>query len=144
MTNERLFPQEILVEQLNAIGEGCMINHVGIEITEIGPDFLKARMPVDQRTQQPMGLLHGGANVVLSETLGSYASNLLVDIGKFAVVGLEVNANHIRSAKNGFVYGKVTPIHIGRKTHVWNTEITNEEGKLVSVSRLTVAIIANT
>ncbi len=118
-----------------------MIGHLGIEITDIGDDFLIAKMPVDHRTKQPMGLLHGGANVALAESLGSYASTLLIDLAKQGVVGLEINANHIRSAREGYVYGKVTPIHVGRKTHVWSIEITNEEGKLVSISRLTVAII---
>lgn len=139
--SERLFPEGIKIEQLNSIGEGCMIGHLGIEITELGGDYIIAKMPVDHRTKQPMGLLHGGANVALAESLGSYASTLLVDMTKQAVVGLEINANHVRSAREGFVYGKVSPIHTGRKTHVWNIEITNEEGKLVSISRLTVAII---
>lgn len=141
MNQKRLFPDEIQLDQVNQIGEGCMISHLGIEVIEIGDDYMIAKMPVDERTKQPMGLLHGGANAVLSETLGSYASTFIVDINKLAVVGLEINANHIRSAKSGFVYGKVTPIHIGKKTHVWNTEVTREDGKLISVSRLTVAII---
>ncbi len=139
--SKKIFPEGVLVEQLNAVGEGCMIGHLGIEITDIGGDFLIAKMPVDHRTKQPMGLLHGGANVALAESLGSYASTLLIDLTKQGVVGLEINANHIRSAREGFVYGKVTPIHVGRKTHVWSIEITNEENKLVSISRLTVAII---
>ncbi len=141
--SKRLFPEGVLIEQLNAVGEGCMIGHLGIEITEIGSDFLIAKMPVDHRTKQPMGLLHGGANVALAESLGSFASTLLIDLTKHGVVGLEINANHIRSAREGFVYGKVTPIHVGRKTHVWNIEITNEEEKLVCISRLTVALIEN-
>ncbi|MEQ9231944.1 MAG: hotdog fold thioesterase, partial [Cyclobacteriaceae bacterium] len=123
--SKRLFPEGVLIEQLNAIGEGCMIGHLGIELIEIGADFLIAKMPVDHRTKQPMGLLHGGANVALAESMGSYASTMIIDMTKYGVVGLEISANHIRSAREGFVYGKVTPIHVGRKTHVWNIEITN-------------------
>ena len=141
MNKPNIFPDGIKISQLNAIGEGCMIEHLGIELTEIGSDYILAKMPVDHRTKQPMGLLHGGANVALSESLASYASTLLVDLSKKAIVGLEINANHIRAVKEGFVYGKVFPLHIGRTTHVWSTEITNEEGKLVSVGRCTVAVI---
>lgn len=143
MSEKRIFPEEIQLEQLNSIGEGCMIGHLGIEMVEVGPDYLVAKMPVDHRTKQPMGLLHGGANVALAESLGSFASTLLVDLTKFSVVGLEINANHIRSARAGFVFGKASPLHIGRTTHVWSIEITNEENKLVAVSRLTIAIIKN-
>ena len=141
METTRIFPEGISIDQMNEVGSGCMIGHLGIEITEIGHDFLIARMPVDHRTKQPMGLLHGGANVALAESLGSYASTLLIDMSKESIVGLEINANHIRSAREGFVYGKLTPIHVGRKTHVWSIEITNEEKKKVSVSRLTVAVL---
>ena len=118
-----------------------MIAHLGIEFTEIGADFLRARMPVDQRTLQPYGLLHGGASVTLAETLGSSASALCVDGGK-AVVGIEINANHVRGATSGWVIGTARALHIGRSTHVWDIRIENEEGKLICVSRLTVAIIA--
>jgi 1,4-dihydroxy-2-naphthoyl-CoA hydrolase len=101
-----------------------------------------AKMPVDHRTVQPFGILHGGASVVLAETLGSMASFLCIkEAGKQHAVGLEINANHIRSVKEGFVYGRVTPIHIGRSTHIWDIKITNEENKLVCISRLTVAIV---
>lgn len=141
MSQTRIFSEEIFTEALNSIGEGCLISHLGIEIIEIGPDFLRARMPVDKRTRQPMGLLHGGASLVLAESLGSYASTLLVDMTKYHVVGLEINANHMRAVHEGYVYGTVAPLHIGRRTHVWNIEIKNEEGKLVCVSRLTIAII---
>lgn len=125
---------------LNALNKNNMIAHLGIEFTEIGADFLRARMPVDQRTLQPYGLLHGGASVTLAETLGSSASALCVDGGK-AVVGIEINANHVRGAKSGWVIGTARALHIGRSTHVWDIRIENEEGKLVCVSRLTVAII---
>jgi len=141
MSKERLFPDYLQLEAVNDMGKGCMIEHLGIEITEIGENHLTAKMPVDHRTKQPMGLLHGGASVALAETLGSFASAVIIDLTKQAAVGLEINANHIKSAKSGVVTGKVTPIHIGRRTHVWNIEIKNDEKQLVAVSRLTVAII---
>ncbi len=119
-----------------------MPGFLGIEVIEVGPDFLLAKMPVDERTTQPFGILHGGASVVLSESLGSIASTLCVDLGQYSIVGIEVNANHLRSVPHGnWVYGRVTPIKVGRRLQVWNTEITNEEGKLVCTSRLTVAVI---
>lgn len=110
---------------------------------EVGDDYIIARMPVDHRTHQPFGLLHGGASVVLAETIGSLASYLtLPDPTKQQAVGLDINANHIRGVKSGWVYGKATPIHIGRSTHIWEIKITNEAGKLVCISRLTMAIIS--
>ena len=118
-----------------------MVEHLGIEFTEVGHDFISARMPVDHRTVQPMGLLHGGASLALAETLGSVASTMIADLNKYACVGLEINANHVRSAKSGFVIGKAMPIHIGKKTHVWDIRISNEENQLICVSRLTVAVI---
>lgn len=118
-----------------------MVGHLGIEFTKIGEDFLEATMPVDQRTTQPFGLLHGGASVTLAETMGSLASTLLVDSNKQNCVGLEINANHIKSAKSGLVVGMVKPIHIGKKTHVWEIKITNESNELVCISRLTIAVI---
>ncbi|MDH5608206.1 MAG: hotdog fold thioesterase [Cyclobacteriaceae bacterium] len=138
-----MFPKEIKVAQLNEISKGCMVEHVGIELTEIGSDFLIGKMPVDHRTHQPMGLLHGGASVVLAETLGSIASTLLLDMKKQYAVGLEINANHIKSARSGYVTGKCMPIHIGKGTHVWQIEIKNEEGQLVCISRLTLAILSH-
>jgi 1,4-dihydroxy-2-naphthoyl-CoA hydrolase len=135
------FHKDLSLQQLHELGKGSMSEHVGIEWTEIGPDYLKARMPVDARTRQPYGLLHGGASAVLAETIGSVASAMVVDHTKFYCVGLEINANHIRSAREGFVTGTVTPLHIGRQTHVWDIRIHNEEGKLICVSRLTVAVM---
>ncbi len=130
------------VEIVNQSSSHCMPGFLGIEITEIGADFLLAKMPVDERTTQPFGILHGGASVVLSESLGSVASTLCIDLAKNAIVGVEVNANHLRPVPKGkWVYARVSPIKIGRRLHVWNTEITNEEGKLVCTSRLTVAVI---
>lgn len=129
------------VERVKEWCKNTMIEHLGIEITEVGDDFLCARMPVDHRTHQPMGLLHGGASVVLAESLASMGAALKVDLTKKACVGLEINANHLRSAREGWVYGKATPIHVGRSTQVWETKVTNEAGDLICISRMTVAVI---
>ncbi|MBT8233455.1 MAG: hotdog fold thioesterase [Saprospiraceae bacterium] len=130
------------VEGLNAIQQGTICSHLDIKFTEVGEDYLAASMPVDQRTKQPMGLLHGGASAVLAETLGSVASVITFDDPtKQSIVGIEINANHLKSAKSGHVYGKVKPIRIGKKLHVWNIEITDDVGHLVCVSRLTVMVI---
>lgn len=115
---------------------------IGIEFTEIGDDFIKGRMPVDARTHQPFGILHGGASVVLAESLGSIASSLIIDPEKYMAVGLEVNANHLRPVKSGYVTGICTPIHIGGKTHVWDIKMYDDRGKMNCVSRLTVAVVA--
>lgn len=115
--------------------------HLGIEFTEITADSISAKMPVDHRTRQPFGILHGGASVVLAETLGSTGAGLVVDPLKFRCVGLEINANHIRSVKEGYVVGTAKPVHLGKSTHVWAIEIKNEEGKLVCTSRITMAIL---
>jgi 1,4-dihydroxy-2-naphthoyl-CoA hydrolase len=122
------------------MGNESMATHVGIEITEIGDDFLSARMPVNSKTTQPYGILHGGASCVLAETLGSIGGAFCVDINTQIVVGLEINANHLRPAKDGYVTGTARPIHIGRTTHVWDIKITNEKGDLVCISRLTLAV----
>ncbi|MGV3560482.1 hotdog fold thioesterase [Larkinella arboricola] len=130
------------IESLQQFHTNSIVSHLGIELIELGDGFLTARMPVDHRTHQPFGILHGGASVVLAETLGSVASVMqLEDPGRQRAVGLEINANHVRSVKEGWVYGKVTPIHIGRTTHIWDIRITDEAGKLVCISRLTVAVI---
>lgn len=118
-----------------------MLDHLGIEFLEVGDDYIKAKMPVDQRTIQPFGLLHGGASVALAETLGSVAANLCVDREKKMCVGLEINANHIRPVTNGFVYGIAKPIHIGASTQVWEIRIQNEQEKLVCISRITLAVL---
>lgn len=118
-----------------------MCETIGIEITEITSNSIKGRMPVDHRTTQPAGILHGGASVALAESLGSVASNLIVDYNKYMCVGLDINANHLRPVSSGYVYAEALPIHIGRKTHVWSIEIKNEEGKLVCISRLTMAVV---
>ena len=137
-----MFNKNIALEQIQQWNKNTIGDHLGIEYLEIGADYLTARMPVDHRTHQPFGILHGGASVVLAETLGSLSSFLLLpDTAKQQAVGLDINANHIRAVKSGWVYGKSAPIHIGRTTHVWEIKITNEEGKLVCISRLTMAII---
>ena len=124
---------------LNQMVTMTMVDHLGIEFLEIGDDYVKARMPVDRRTIEPFGLLHGGASVVLAETLGSVAANLCVDREKKRCVGLEINANHLRPVRNGFVYGVARPVHVGDITQVWEIRILNEEDKLVCISRLTLA-----
>jgi 1,4-dihydroxy-2-naphthoyl-CoA hydrolase len=129
------------LEEMNSRAKGSLSAHLGIEYTAIGDDWIEARMPVDERTVQPMGLLHGGASVALAETLGSVASFLMIDGQTHAAVGLEVNANHVRSARDGFVIGRATPLHLGRTVHVWEIKIQNEQKQLICVSRLTVAII---
>ncbi|WP_367914338.1 hotdog fold thioesterase [Leadbetterella sp. DM7] len=137
-----MFKNNIDLDVFIQMSKNTLGDHLGIEFIEKGDDYLVARMPVDHRTKQPFGLLHGGASVALAETLGSIASVLcLDDPAKEKAVGLEINANHVRSVTEGWVYGKVSPIHIGRRTHLWDIKITNEEGKLVCISRLTVAIV---
>lgn len=137
-----MFNKSFTPESFGQLNPNTIGSQLGIEFLEIGDDFVTARMPVDYRTHQIFGILHGGASVVLAETLGSVASMLaLPDPEKQRAVGLEINANHVRSVKEGWVYGRVTPLHVGRTTHVWDIRITNESDKLVCVSRLTVAII---
>jgi 1,4-dihydroxy-2-naphthoyl-CoA hydrolase len=136
--------QPTTIEQVNALFSGVSdINrHLDVQLTEIGDDFLRGTMPVDERTRQPFGLLHGGASVVLAETLGSVASNLLVDTRKFYAVGQEINASHVRSARSGRVTGTARPLHIGGRSQVWEVRIEDETGRLTCISRLTVAVIA--
>lgn len=135
------FHKDLSLAQLSQLGKGTMAEHIGIEWLEIGENFLKARMPVDNRTRQPYGLLHGGASCTLAETIGSLASALVIDSSQYQCVGLEINANHVHSAMEGFVTGTAQPLHLGKSTHVWDIRITNSNDKLVCVSRLTVAII---
>lgn len=132
---------DITLEDLNKLNKDTLIELLGIEFTEIGPDYLQARMPVDHRHHQPYGLLHGGASVVLAETLGSVAAHSTVDPTKKFCVGLEINANHIKSVREGYVIGTTRPIHKGKTTQVWEIKITNEQEELVCVSRLTMAIL---
>ena len=137
------YNKELTIEDFKSFGKGTMAEYIGIEWVEAGEDFLKAKMPVDHRTNQPYGLLHGGASCTLAETIGSVASAMVVDHSKFVCVGLEINANHVRSARQGFVTGVASALHLGANTHVWDIKIYDEGQKLVCVSRLTVAIIPN-
>lgn len=128
------------LESISERNAKSMVEHLGIEFTEVTGNSLSARMPVDQRTKQPFGLLHGGANVVLAETLGSVAGNLVVPEDKM-VVGVEINANHLRAVRDGYVIGTTTAIHLGRSTQVWDIKIEDGDGKLSCVSRLTLAVV---
>ena len=135
------FKKDLAIQDLQPLGQSNMGEHLGIEWVEVGEDFLKAKMPVDNRTRQPYGLLHGGASVALAETIGSVAAAMIIDHTKYYCVGLEINANHIRAVKEGFVTATGRPIHIGSTTQVWDIKIHNEAGKLVCISRLTVAVL---
>jgi 1,4-dihydroxy-2-naphthoyl-CoA hydrolase len=135
------FYENIKLADFAHLGKNTLGEQLGMEFTEIGEDYIKGTMPVDHRTKQPYGLLHGGASVALAETLGSIGSALVVDQSKFNCVGLEINANHLRSVRDGFVTGIAKPIHIGASTHVWDIRITDQRDKLVCISRLTVAVI---
>jgi 1,4-dihydroxy-2-naphthoyl-CoA hydrolase len=136
-----MFPKEASLERINAFSQNTLVEHLGIEIIEIGENFLVGSMPVDHRTHQPLGLLHGGASVALAETLGSIAATLTLDVKKQYAVGLEINANHIKSAREGQVIGKAEPVHIGKKTHVWQIKIRNNKNELTCISRITMAIL---
>ena len=125
----------------NELSGGSLIGHLGIEFIEVGHDHLIARMPVDHRTRQPLGLLHGGASVALAETLASWAAIFTIDHGKASCVGMEINANHIRSVTSGWVTGVARPIALGRTTQVWDIRITRDDGKLVCICRCTMAVI---
>jgi 1,4-dihydroxy-2-naphthoyl-CoA hydrolase len=131
----------VTIESLNAMNENTMVAHLDIEYTAVGADFITARMPVDHRTHQPFGMLHGGASVVLAETLGSVAANCCIDPKKQYAVGLEINANHLRAVRTGYVYGTTRPIHIGRSTQIWEIKIENESQQLVCISRITMAVL---
>lgn len=136
------FDKTITLEKIKHFGKGTMADFLEMDWVAIGADFLKMSMPVNAKTKQPYGLLHGGASCVLAETVGSVASALVIDMDKFICVGLEINANHIRGVKEGIVTGICTPLHLGKSTHVWDIKIYDENEKLICVSRLTVAIIA--
>jgi 1,4-dihydroxy-2-naphthoyl-CoA hydrolase len=129
------------VEQLQEHSRETLADIIGIRITEIGPDFLRATMPVSPRTHQPMGILHGGASVALAETVGSLAATLCVDRSLYACLGQEINANHLRPVSSGIVTATARPYHIGKRSHVWHIEIRDEQEKLVCVSRLTIAVV---
>ncbi|AWN73881.1 hotdog fold thioesterase [Legionella anisa] len=135
------FKKDITLEDLNQFGKNTMSEFLGIKFIEIGDDFLKATMPVNARTKQPIGILHGGANVALSETVASTAANAIIDLNQFFCVGLEINANHIHSVKEGEVTAIASPLHLGRSTQVWQVKIFNEKGKLTCISRMTASVI---
>ena len=135
------FDKRFSLEELREMEKDTMASFLGIEWMEAGDDFLKARMPVNERTKQPYGLLHGGASCVLAETVGSVASAMVIDHSAFLCVGIEINANHIRSAREGWVIATARPIHLGGSTHVWDIRILDEKDQLICISRLTMAII---
>jgi len=136
----KIWKKEFTKEAVNA-GSINMVSLLGIEFTEFGDDYVIGRMPVDERTKQPFGLLHGGASVVLAESLGSMAGFLCLEDPRKAVVGLEINANHLKGVRSGYVYGKAYPVHLGGKTQVWSIDISDEKGNKVCISRLTLAVI---
>jgi 1,4-dihydroxy-2-naphthoyl-CoA hydrolase len=136
-----IFTAGVTVEMLNKSSRNTLSEQLGIVFTTIGDDFIEAKMPVDARTHQPMGLLHGGASVALAETLGSVAAMLCVDVSSQYCVGLEINANHIRGVRNGTVTGVTRPLHVGKKTQVWEIRITNEEEELICICRITMAVL---
>jgi len=140
--SEPIWFSDVDLNALNARHASDINGHLGIEMTRLGPDSLEARMPVDARTRQPMGLLHGGASVVLAETLASAAANLCVDREKAYCVGQEVNANHLRAATGGYVTGVAKPFHLGRTSQVWGIEVKDDAGRPTCVARLTIAVIA--
>jgi uncharacterized protein (TIGR00369 family) len=127
------------LDQLNAINKGTMGEHLGIEYIELTKDYLKARMPVDHRTCQPLKMLNGGASLALAETVGSMAANLVIDRDEYVALGLDINANHLKAAMTGYVYGTARPYHVGKSTQVWEIRIEDEEGNLVNISRLTMS-----
>lgn len=134
--------KQVSVTQLNDRGNNTMSDFLGIQFTEVGDDFMKATMPASEKTRQPIGIVHGGANVVLAETLASTAANCVIDIERFYCVGLEINANHIRSVRDGLITATTTPIHLGRSTQVWEIKLVNDEGQITCISRMTASVIA--
>jgi 1,4-dihydroxy-2-naphthoyl-CoA hydrolase len=136
----RIFKENNTVASLKQWAKNTLVEHLGIEFTAMGDDYLEARMPVDHRTVQPLGLLHGGASVALAETLGSMAATLCIDETRFCV-GLEINANHIKAVRNGYVTGIARPVHIGKQTQVWEIRISNDLGELICISRITMAVL---
>jgi uncharacterized protein (TIGR00369 family) len=137
-----MFRKTVSVEDLTRMHRGTVCERLGIEFLEVGRDFIRARMPVDERTRQPAGILHGGASVTLAETLGSVAAWLCLEPGHNPV-GLDINANHLRAMREGWVYGRCRPVHVGRSTHVWQIDIVDERDQPVCASRITMAILAD-
>ncbi|HED31650.1 MAG TPA: PaaI family thioesterase [Prosthecochloris aestuarii] len=143
MSTSSIFTTPVTVEEINStqIIEGQMARHLGIEMVDVDESSMTARMPVDHRTIQRIGILHGGASLALAETVGSIAASYCVNRDTHFIVGQEINANHIRPVHQGYVYARATPLHLGKSSHVWDIKITGEEGKLVCVSRFTVAVL---
>lgn len=136
-----LNPEEISLNALNERCKNTLSDWIGIEFSELGSDYLVAKMPVDHRTVQPLGVVNGGAFCALAETVGSMAANLCLDRSRFVALGLDINANHLKSASKGFVYGTAKPFHVGRSTQVWEIKITDDQGNLCCISRLTMAVV---
>ncbi|WP_343746247.1 hotdog fold thioesterase [Chitinophaga sp.] len=144
MTTKTIWHTHVTIAALNERGKSTMNEHLGMEFTEIGDNYLRIRMPVDHRTVQTYGILHGGASVALAETVGSIASTLVIDPATEICVGMEINANHVRSAREGYVHGTATPIHLGRRSHIWEIRITDDEQRLICICRHTVAVMDKT
>lgn len=136
-----IWKQTTDLERINAWNENTLVSHLGMRVTEIGPDYVRGTMPVDARTHQPFGLLHGGASVALAESLGSLAGNLVLPAEEHMAVGLDINANHVRAVTSGLVTGTARPLHIGRTTQVWEIRIVDEADELVCIARLTLAVV---
>lgn len=141
MTNTKIWHTTVTPAELNEKGKSTMNEHLGMEFTEVGDNYLRIRMPVDHRTVQTYGILHGGASVALAETAGSIASTLVIDPATDICVGMEINANHVRSAREGYVHGTATPIHLGRRSHIWEIRITDDQQRLICICRHTVAVL---
>lgn len=139
---EQIWFDKTEVQEMAARSRGTMIEHLGIELLEVRADHIRGRMPVDERTRQPAGVLHGGASVAFAETLASWAASHCVDPAENHIVGLEINANHVRSVAEGWVYGTARPLHLGRTTHVWEIRIDDELDRLVCASRITIAVLS--
>ena len=137
-----MFKRRWSVDELNARNPGTLNEALGIRFTEVGEDFVRGTMPCDARTKQPFGLLHGGANVALAETLGSIAGLMALEDGAGRTVGIEINANHVRGVRDGIVTGTARPVHVGRSTQVWEIRIEDAEGRLSCISRITLAVVA--
>jgi 1,4-dihydroxy-2-naphthoyl-CoA hydrolase len=136
-----IWKQSTDLDRVNAWNRNTLVEHLGMRVTEIGEDFVRGTMPVDARTKQPFGLLHGGASVALAESLGSLAGNLVLDAEKEIAVGLDINANHVRAATSGVVTGTARILHLGRSTQVWEIRIEDEHSQLICISRLTMAVV---
>lgn len=139
-----IWHKNISLEELALRNKNTMSDYLGIEFIEIGDDFITAKMPVNDRTKQPVGIMHGGASCVLAETVGSIAANFCVDLSKYYCVGLDINTNHIRSIREGFVYATAKPYHLGRSTQVWGINIVNDKQQMISVNRLTMTVLTKT